>query len=105
MKRYGVHINGYTVSDSGEVSMWLARRSPTKQTYPGLLDNVVSSNTDTSEKGCGLKEQIVKTADDVWRLRRQQVVWLLVSASNTLWSKNVRRKRVSQQPSLRRLTL
>lgn len=44
VKRYGVHINGYTVSDSGEVSMWLARRSATKQTYPGLLDNLVSSS-------------------------------------------------------------
>ncbi|XP_063758969.1 thiamin pyrophosphokinase 2 isoform X2 [Eleginops maclovinus] len=40
VKRSGVHINGYTVSDGGEVSMWLARRSSTKQTYPGLLDNV-----------------------------------------------------------------
>lgn len=44
VKRYGVHVNGYTVSDSGEVSMWLARRSATKQTYPGLLDNVVSTD-------------------------------------------------------------
>lgn len=44
VKRYGVHLNGYTVSDSGEVSMWLARRSATKQTYPGLLDNLVSTD-------------------------------------------------------------
>lgn len=43
MKRYGVHVNGYTVGSDGEVSMWLARRSATKQTYPGLLDNVVRS--------------------------------------------------------------
>lgn len=43
MKRYGVHVNGYTVGGDGEVSMWLARRSATKQTYPGLLDNVVRS--------------------------------------------------------------
>lgn len=41
MKRYGVHINGYSQSDDGELSMWLARRSATKQTYPGLLDNLV----------------------------------------------------------------
>lgn len=44
VKRYGVHVNGYTVSDGGEVSMWLARRSATKQTYPGLLDNVVRTS-------------------------------------------------------------
>lgn len=43
MKRYGIHVNGYTVGGDGEVSMWLAHRSATKQTYPGLLDNVVRS--------------------------------------------------------------
>lgn len=43
VKRYGVHVNGYTVGSDGEVSMWLARRCATKQTYPGLLDNVVRS--------------------------------------------------------------
>ena len=42
VKRYGVHINGYCRDESGEVRMWLSRRSPTKQTYPGLLDNLVS---------------------------------------------------------------
>ncbi|XP_072305417.1 thiamin pyrophosphokinase 2 isoform X2 [Eucyclogobius newberryi] len=42
VKRYGVHINGYTVGASGEVRMWLARRSPTKQTYAGLLDNMAA---------------------------------------------------------------
>ncbi|XP_056278438.1 uncharacterized protein LOC130199181 isoform X3 [Pseudoliparis swirei] len=49
VKRYGVHINGYTVGDGGEVRMWLARRSLTKQTYPGLLDNVVSARRDGPE--------------------------------------------------------
>uniref|UniRef100_A0A3B4YFQ1 Thiamin pyrophosphokinase 2 n=1 Tax=Seriola lalandi dorsalis TaxID=1841481 RepID=A0A3B4YFQ1_SERLL len=51
VKRYGVHINGYTVSDSGEVSMWLARRSPHKQTYPGLLDNVAAVK-ECQEEAC-----------------------------------------------------
>lgn len=45
VKRYGVHINGYTVSDNGDVNMWLARRSATKQTFPGLLDNMVRVHT------------------------------------------------------------
>lgn len=44
VKRYGVHVNGYTVSNSGEMSMCLARRSATKQTYPGMLDHVVSED-------------------------------------------------------------
>uniref|UniRef100_A0A3B4BGK6 DUF4743 domain-containing protein n=1 Tax=Periophthalmus magnuspinnatus TaxID=409849 RepID=A0A3B4BGK6_9GOBI len=50
--RYGVHINAYTVSASGEVSMWLARRSPTKQTYPGLLDNMVRAYGHFTQQQC-----------------------------------------------------
>ncbi|KAF0036522.1 hypothetical protein F2P81_011834 [Scophthalmus maximus] len=63
VKRYGVHINGYTVSDSGEVSMWLARRSPTKQTYPGLLDNLVSTNQ-TRFHSLGIKHTLVKECQE-----------------------------------------
>lgn len=61
VKRYGVHINGYTVSESGEVSMWLARRSPTKQTYPGLLDNVAAGGL---AAGVGVKHTLVKECQE-----------------------------------------
>ncbi|KAG0199413.1 hypothetical protein BGX28_007330 [Mortierella sp. GBA30] len=41
---YGVHVNGYvrTGPKSTDVQMWIARRSLTKPTYPGLLDNMVA---------------------------------------------------------------
>jgi len=39
--QYGVHVNGYYTDDSGKISMWVARRSPTKQTWPGKLDQIV----------------------------------------------------------------
>ncbi|XP_038577555.1 thiamin pyrophosphokinase 2 isoform X1 [Micropterus salmoides] len=59
VKRYGVHLNGYTVGEGGEVSMWLARRSNTKQTYPGLLDNVVSpASTHTVRTGVSYLPQV-----------------------------------------------
>ncbi|XP_074499205.1 thiamine pyrophosphokinase 2 [Sebastes fasciatus] len=61
VKRNGVHINGYTVSDSGEMSMWLARRSPTKQTYPGLLDNVAAGGL---AAGVGIKHTLVKECQE-----------------------------------------
>ncbi|KAG7520335.1 nudix hydrolase 20, chloroplastic-like [Solea senegalensis] len=61
VKRYGTHINGYTVSDSGEVSMWLARRSPTKQTYPGLLDNLAAGGLSA---GVGVKHTMVKECQE-----------------------------------------
>ncbi|CDK29949.1 unnamed protein product [Kuraishia capsulata CBS 1993] len=42
---YGVHIIGYVppnVSSNGVLKIWVPRRSATKQTYPGMLDNTVA---------------------------------------------------------------
>lgn len=42
---YGVHVNCYVPSNkstSGKLKMWIPRRSPTKPTYPGKLDNLVA---------------------------------------------------------------
>ncbi|XP_004086388.1 nudix hydrolase 20, chloroplastic [Oryzias latipes] len=61
VKRYGVHLNAYTVSDGGEVSMWLARRSSTKQTYPGLLDNMAAGGL---AAGVGIKHTLVKECQE-----------------------------------------
>ncbi|KAM9785755.1 thiamine pyrophosphokinase 2 [Neosynchiropus ocellatus] len=61
VKRYGVHINGYTVSESGEVTMWLARRSPTKQTYPGLLDNMAAGGLSA---GVSIRHTLVKECEE-----------------------------------------
>ncbi|XP_041128817.1 thiamin pyrophosphokinase 2 isoform X3 [Polyodon spathula] len=41
VKRYGVHVNGFTRQPDRQLAMWVARRSLSKQTYPGLLDNMV----------------------------------------------------------------
>lgn len=38
---YGVHINGY-VNIDGEKYLWVAKRSDTKQTFPGMLDHIVA---------------------------------------------------------------
>ncbi|XP_034551522.1 thiamin pyrophosphokinase 2 [Notolabrus celidotus] len=59
--RYGVHVNGYTMSDSGEMSMWLARRSATKQTYPGKLDHVAAGGL---AAGVGIKHSVVKECEE-----------------------------------------
>ena len=40
--QYGVHVNGFYKSDDGGLHMWIAKRSPTKQTWPGKLDQLVS---------------------------------------------------------------
>ena len=41
---YGVHINGYVgdVAAAGGQRLWVARRSATKPTWPGMLDHIVA---------------------------------------------------------------
>ncbi|KAI8800676.1 NUDIX hydrolase domain-like protein [Cladochytrium replicatum] len=42
VRTYGCHLNGFTRDSEGKIeSIWVARRSKTKQTYPGMLDNIV----------------------------------------------------------------
>lgn len=41
IRAYGVHLNGY-VRQGGAIFLWIGRRSRTKQTYPGMLDNAVA---------------------------------------------------------------
>ena len=38
---YAVHLNGYRVMPDGTIKMFIARRSPKKQTWPNYLDNMV----------------------------------------------------------------
>ncbi|XP_031570665.1 nudix hydrolase 20, chloroplastic-like [Actinia tenebrosa] len=55
--QYGVHLNGYYKNDKGDLYMWVGRRSLTKQTYPGMLDQVVAGGISC---GMGVKETLVK---------------------------------------------
>ncbi|XP_068718299.1 uncharacterized protein [Montipora capricornis] len=48
--QYGVHINGYFTDQSGQFFMWVARRSPTKQTWPSKLDQIVAGGIICGEK-------------------------------------------------------
>lgn len=40
---FGCHLNAYIKGSDGTIKMWIARRSKTKQTWPGYLDNCVSA--------------------------------------------------------------
>ncbi|XP_051760564.1 thiamin pyrophosphokinase 2 isoform X2 [Ctenopharyngodon idella] len=61
VKRYGVHVNGYTRDSSGNLNMWLARRSLTKQTYPGRLDNMAAGGL---AAGCSVRHTLVKECEE-----------------------------------------
>lgn len=71
---YGVHINGYVSlenTSNGKLKLWIPRRSPTKPTYPGKLDNTIAGGIgypygiwESVVKECfeegGLPEEFVK---------------------------------------------
>ena len=42
LRQYGIHINGFVRHSTRGNCLWLQRRSPTKQTYPGLQDETCS---------------------------------------------------------------
>jgi 8-oxo-dGTP pyrophosphatase MutT (NUDIX family) len=56
VRAYGVHLNGI-VRDKGGLKMWVARRSRKKETYPGLLDNMVAGGQPV---GISLIDNLVK---------------------------------------------
>ncbi|KAH3877957.1 hypothetical protein DPMN_001836, partial [Dreissena polymorpha] len=58
--QYGVHINGYTYRD-GKMMMWVGRRSPTKPTYPNMLDNMCAGGL---ASGLGILECARKECEE-----------------------------------------
>ncbi|XP_041350535.1 uncharacterized protein YJR142W-like isoform X2 [Gigantopelta aegis] len=59
--QYGVHLNAYTYNESGEMMMWIGRRSETKQTYPGFLDNMCAG---ALPSGLGVTECLIKECQE-----------------------------------------
>ena len=56
IRGYGVHINGWVKTEDGPM-MWIGRRSLTKPTGPGLLDQVVAGGLPS---GVALMENVIK---------------------------------------------
>nr|WKF58221.1 hypothetical protein HUO10_002719 [Paraburkholderia busanensis] len=54
---YAVHLNGVVEYEDGAPQLWIARRSDTKATDPGMLDNVVAGGIGW---GFGIEATIVK---------------------------------------------
>uniref|UniRef100_A0A8C5MZ14 Nudix hydrolase domain-containing protein n=1 Tax=Leptobrachium leishanense TaxID=445787 RepID=A0A8C5MZ14_9ANUR len=54
--RYGVHVNGFT-RKGGDIFMWIGRRSASKATYPGKLDQLAAGGISA---GVGVWETLLK---------------------------------------------
>ncbi|XP_074873652.1 uncharacterized protein LOC142025077 isoform X2 [Carettochelys insculpta] len=57
---YGVHVNGYTWRQ-GQPCMWLGRRTLSKPTYPGRLDNLAAGGI---AAGLGVMETLLKECQE-----------------------------------------
>lgn len=73
---YGVHMTAYHHDANGELQIWVPRRSKTKQTFPGMLDNSVAGGISAgedpwnslmreSEEEASLPEDIARAAVEV----------------------------------------
>lgn len=59
-KAYGAHVNGYVRNDRQEIShLWVGTRSPTKQTWPGMLDHIVAGGL---PHGISLMDNVIKVS-------------------------------------------
>ncbi|EHK47101.1 uncharacterized protein TrAtP1_010253 [Trichoderma atroviride] len=45
----GAHLTAYTTTADGELRIWVARRSKTLHTYPGMLDSTVAGGVKASD--------------------------------------------------------
>ncbi|KAK1974328.1 NUDIX domain-containing protein [Colletotrichum cereale] len=70
--RYGVHMTAFVRSPkvSHGIRIWVPRRSPTKSTFPGMLDNTVAGGLMTGEDPF---ECVIREADEEASLPEQVV--------------------------------
>lgn len=59
IRGYGIHVNGFVrPRDAGdEMKLWVARRSPSKSTWPGMLDHIVAGG---QPFGLSVEENVAK---------------------------------------------
>eukprot|EP00124_Ichthyophonus_hoferi_P004997 Ihof_evm3s634 gene=Ihof_evmTU3s634 len=62
IKTYGCHVNGYVIGPNDDIqSLWVARRSKSKPTWPNCLDNVVAGGLPV---GISVKANVVKECEE-----------------------------------------
>lgn len=60
-RHYGVHVNGFVRGPGGGVDVWVAKRSETKQTDPGKLDQIAAGGQPI---GIGFFDNVVKECQE-----------------------------------------
>ncbi|KAF4524921.1 hypothetical protein B566_EDAN013883 [Ephemera danica] len=60
IRKYGVDINGYVMCPDRGLCVWLQKRSVTKQTWPGKLDNMETALKEAAEEA-SIPEELLAT--------------------------------------------
>ena len=60
-RTFGCHLNGYTKSNDGKIKLWIQKRASTKQTYPGIWDNLAAGGLSS---GFSARETMIKEAGE-----------------------------------------
>lgn len=82
LRTFGVHVNGYVRTPSG-IQLWVPRRSRSKPTYPGMLDNTVAGGQPI---GAALVPNVIKECREEANIpealaRRAQAVGVITYCS------------------------
>ncbi|CEP65039.1 uncharacterized protein LALA0_S18e00342g [Lachancea lanzarotensis] len=68
---YGIHVNGFVRdSKTGEIKIWVPRRSPTKSTWPSMLDNVIAGGLGYPY---GVFETVIKEGEEEANLPKELI--------------------------------
>lgn len=78
----GAHMNVYTRTPDGQIEFWIARRSATKSTYPGMLDQAVAGGVARGETPL---ECIVREAGEEAGLSPERVRDEAVATGTVSW--------------------
>jgi len=74
---YGIHMTAYVESKEEGLKIWVPKRSPTKQTFPGMFDNTVGGGMTTGELPfqCAIREAMEEASfkEDFLRKRLRPV--------------------------------
>lgn len=63
IRTYGTHLNAFVKDPSTKfIKMWVAKRSQSKQTYPGFLDNMAAGGMGIGPKKLSPRENMFKEA-------------------------------------------
>jgi len=87
MRKYGVQINGYVNHSTLGLCIWFQRRSPTKPTWPNMMDNFVGGGI---SEGINVLETAIKEAAEEANVPKELSANLISTGSVSFFHESTR---------------